>query len=98
VDKANLACYELRSFEGHLSHDFKPRLWAAVDGNFWFGGTTSEKGIPNTDTRQTSSRIGTTAAFPFSKHSSIKVSYSRGTYARFGGNYQTVSVAWRIPG
>ncbi len=26
------------SFEGHLSYDFKPRLWASLDGNFWFGG------------------------------------------------------------
>jgi hypothetical protein len=83
------------SFEGHLSRDFKRRLWASLDGNFWFGGTTSEKGIPNASTRQTSSRIGATASFPVSKHSSIKTSYSDGIYARFGGNYQSVSVAWQ---
>src|SRR5258707_347074 len=33
------------SFEGHLSYDFKPRLWASVDGNFWFGGDTTLGGI-----------------------------------------------------
>src|SRR5258706_3411219 len=32
-------------FEGHFSYDFKPRLWASLDGNFWFGGTTSLNGI-----------------------------------------------------
>ena len=29
------------AFEGHLSYDFKPRLWASLDGNFWFGGKTA---------------------------------------------------------
>ncbi|HET7441314.1 MAG TPA: hypothetical protein VFJ47_08435 [Terriglobales bacterium] len=46
-------------------------------------------------TRQTSSRLGGTAAFRVSKHQSIKVTYSDGTYIRFGGNWQHVSVAWQ---
>ncbi len=85
------------SFEGHLSYDFPQfrRLWVSLDGNFWFGGATSLDGIPNSATRQTSSRIGGTASLPFSKHQSIKVSYSNGTYVRFGGNYQSVTVAWQ---
>ncbi len=41
------------SFEGHLSYDFKPRLWLSLDGNFWFGGITSLSGIENLATRQT---------------------------------------------
>ena len=84
------------SFEGHLSYDFnKPRCWVSLDGNFWFGGTTSLNSIPNADTRQTSSRIGATASFRLWKHQTIKISYSDGTYIRFGGNYQSVSVAWQ---
>jgi hypothetical protein len=84
------------SFEGHLSYDFsKQRCWVSLDGNFWFGGATSLNGISNPGTRQTSSRIGATAAFPVSKHQAIKMSYSNGTYVRFGGNYQSVSVAWQ---
>lgn len=84
------------SFEGHLSYDFsKQRLWASLDGNFWFGGRASLNGIPNLETRQTSSRIGATAAIPLGKHQSIKVSYSSGTYVRFGGNYQSVALAWQ---
>jgi hypothetical protein len=79
-----------------LSYDFKPRWWVSLDGNFWFGGTTSLNGISNPVTRQTSSRIGGTASFPFTKHQSIKISYSDGTYVRFGGNYQNVSVAWQF--
>jgi hypothetical protein len=83
------------SFEGHLSYDFKPRLWVSLDGNFWFGGITSLSGIANLDTSQRSSRIGVTASFPLTKYQSIKFSYADGTYVRFGGNYQTVSAAWQ---
>ena len=84
------------SFEGHLSHDFnKLHCWASLDGNFWFGGTTSLGGIANTSTRQTSSLIGGTFSVPLKKHQSLKVSYYKGTYVRFGGSYQSVSVAWQ---
>ena len=85
------------SFEGHLSYDIgkNPKLWVSVDGNFWFGGATSLNGIANTVTRQTSSRIGATFSFPLVKHQSIKIGYSDGAYVRFGGNYQSVSVAWQ---
>jgi hypothetical protein len=83
------------SFEGHLSYDLRPRYWVSVDGNFWFGGTTTLNGIENQQTRQTSSRIGATGSIPLGRHQSIKVNYSNGTYIRFGGNYQNVAVAWQ---
>ena len=84
------------SFEGHLSYDFgKQRCWVSLDGNFWFGGATSLNGVSHPGSRQTSSRIGGTAAFPLSKHQTIKMSYSNGTYVRFGGDYQNISVAWQ---
>jgi hypothetical protein len=83
-------------FEGHLSYDFKKqRCWVSLDGVFWFGGTTGLNDIPNPETRQTSQRIGGTAAIPVGKHQTIKMSYSNGTYVRYGGNYQSVSVAWQ---
>jgi Putative MetA-pathway of phenol degradation len=85
------------AFEGHLSYDIgkSPRLWASLDGNFWFGGTTSVNGVQNLFSRQTNSRIGGTFAVPITKHQSLKFSYSTGTYIRFGGNYQNVSAAWQ---
>ena len=83
------------AFEGHLSYDFKPRLWASLDGNFWFGGKTSVNGVQNPLTEQTNSRIGGTVAIPITKHQSLKFSYNNGTYIRFGGNYQNVSAAWQ---
>jgi hypothetical protein len=83
------------SLEGHFSHDFRPGTWASVDVNFWWGGVTSLNGIANLATKQTGSRIGATAAWRFSKHQSLKVSYSDGTYIRFGGNYQAVQLGWQ---
>jgi hypothetical protein len=83
------------ALEGHLSYDFKPRLWISLDGNFWFGGKGTVNGVENPLTEQLNSRLGGTAAVPITKHQSLKFAYSNGTYVRFGGNYQNVSVAWQ---
>jgi hypothetical protein len=74
---------------------FKPRLWVSLDANYWFGGTTSLNGVENLSTLQKNSRLGGTAAIPLSGHQSIKFSYSNGTYIRYGGNFQNISVAWQ---
>jgi len=83
------------SFEGHLSYTIKERAWASLDGNFWWGGITALNSIRNLDTKQTSSRVGVTVSVPFTKHQSIKASYSRGDYVRFGGDYHNVQVGWQ---
>jgi hypothetical protein len=83
------------AFEGHLSYDFKPRLWASLDGNYWFGGKTSINGVQNPLTQESNSRLGGTVSIPITKHQSLKFSYNNGTYIRFGGNYQSVSAAWQ---
>lgn len=83
------------SFEGHLSYDVRPRLWASLDGNFWFGGTTSLNGVPNPATQQTSSRVGGTLSVPVTKHTALKFSYSDGAYVKYGGNFQNVSIGWQ---
>jgi hypothetical protein len=81
--------------EGHLSYDFKPRLWVSLDGNFWYGGRSSLNGVENRATLQKNSRIGATTAIPISKHQSLKFSYDRGAVIRFGGAFQAVQVAWQ---
>jgi outer membrane putative beta-barrel porin/alpha-amylase len=83
------------SFEGHLSRNFGLKTWASLDGNYWFGGVTTLNGVRKPDTRQSSSRLGGTVAFPITKHQSIKIAYSTGTYIRFGGNYQNLQLAWQ---
>jgi hypothetical protein len=83
------------AFETHLSYDVRNRLWISGDGNFWFGGKTSVNGVENPETLQRNSRIGATGSVPLNLHQSIKVSYSRGAYIRFGGNLDNLSVAWQ---
>ncbi len=83
------------SFEGHLSYDFKPRLWVSLDGNYWFGGSTSLNSVQNDATRQRNSRVGATASIPLTRHQTIKLSYNNGAYISYGGNYQNVSVGWQ---
>jgi hypothetical protein len=82
------------SFEGHLSYDFKPRLWVSLDGNYWFGGSTSLNGVQNPGTLQRNSRVGLTASVPLSRHQSMKISYNDGAYIKYGGSFQNISVAW----
>ena len=83
------------AFEGHFSYDVKPRMWASLDGNFWFGGRTTLNGVENPRTLQKNSRIGGTVSLPLSKHQSLKFSYNRGAFVRYGGSYDNVSVAWQ---
>ena len=84
------------TFEGHVSYDFKKLgLWASLDGNFWWGGTSALGGQTNSATTQRSSRLGGTVSVPVARHQTIKVAYSNGTYIRFGGNYNNLQVAWQ---
>ena len=85
----------IMAFEGHLSYDVKPRLWVSLDGNFWSGGRTSLNGVENPATLQRNSRLGVTGSVPLSRHQSVKLSYNRGAYIRFGGNFQNLNVAWQ---
>jgi hypothetical protein len=85
----------IASFEGHLSYDVRARLWASLDGNFWYGGNAVLNGIESPNSYQANSRIGGTVSVPISKHHSVKVSYNNGAYIRLGGDYQNISVGWQ---
>src|SRR5262249_5326168 len=82
------------AIEGHLTHYFKPRLWASLDGNFWMGGHSTLNGTDQAD-GQRNSRAGVTVAVPITQQQSLKFSFSSGTYVRIGGDYKNVSVAWQ---
>jgi hypothetical protein len=83
-------------FEGHLNYDFKPRLWVSLDGNFWFGGSTSLNGVPTPGTYQQNSRIGISSSIPLNKHQALKFSYNRWAQTRYGGNYWSVTAGWQF--
>jgi len=85
----------LSAIQAHLSYDVKPRLWISLDGNYWYGGSTSLNGVKSSGTLQANSRFGVTASTPLHGHQSLKFSYSYGAIVRVGGNYHNLSIGWQ---
>jgi hypothetical protein len=85
----------LGSFQAHLSYNFNPALWAAIDLTYYTGGQSSVNGIDDDDD-QNNVRIGGTFNLPISRVHSIKLAYSTGAIIRFGANFSTISLAWQV--
>ena len=95
------------SLEMHLSYDVKPRLWASVDGNYWYGGETTVNNVVKIGTLQSNSRIGGTVSVPLTKHQSDQIELQRWRTCQgwivsvaqlsveIGGTFRTVSLAWQ---
>ncbi|HEY6626286.1 MAG TPA: transporter, partial [Ignavibacteriaceae bacterium] len=84
----------LLTFQTHVSYNFNPLMWAAIDLTYYTGGQSSVNDVYQDD-RQNNSRIGATFNFPVSRQSSIKLAYSTGAVIRVGGNFSTISVAFQ---
>ena len=80
--------------QAHVSYTFKPQLWLAVDGTYYWGGETTANGIPAND-RKENARVGVTLSVPVVKGQSIKFNWSKGATARLGSNFTTYGVAWQ---
>ena len=85
----------LLAFQTHLSYNFNPVMWAAIDLTYYTGGQSSVNDLYKDD-RQNNMRIGATFNFPISKNSAIKIAYSTGAIIRLGANFSTISVAWQM--
>lgn len=82
------------TLQGHLSYTFAPRLWLGASGTWYTGGTTSVDGVSDRN-RQDNSRAGLTLAIPVGQQNSIKLAWSKGVTARFGGDLETYSLSWQ---
>jgi hypothetical protein len=78
----------------HIVRTIKPRLWAALDGTYYFGGSTTVGGVHNAD-RQENSRIGATLALPVAGRHSLKLAYAKGATARVGSRLDTYLLGWQ---
>ena len=85
----------LGSAQIHVLYTFKPRLWAAIDGNFYSGGRTTVDGQRNLDF-QKNSRIGATFSFPLDAQQSLKVAFSRGAYTTIGADFTSLVAAYQF--
>ena len=82
------------TLQGHLSYTFAPRLWLGASGIWYTGGTTSVDGVSDRN-RQGNSRAGLTLAIPVGQQNSVKLAWSKGVTARFGGDLETYSLTWQ---
>jgi hypothetical protein len=80
------------TFQAHVGHTFRPRLWLAADATFYTGGGTRLNGTDKADT-QSNSRLGVTLAVPVGRRSSLKVSWATGFTTRIGADFDTLGVA-----
>ena len=85
----------LISLQTHISYNFNPLMWAAVDFTYYTGGQSSVNDVYQDD-RQNNMRIGATFNLPLSRLSSIKLAYSTGAIIRIGANFSTISIAWQM--
>jgi hypothetical protein len=66
--------------EGHITHNFAPTLWAALDGYYKFGGQTSADGVPNPDA-QSALSLGATLGLVLSPSLALRLSYAEQVYS-----------------
>jgi hypothetical protein len=83
------------AFEAHLSYTIRTGFWVSLDVNYWTGGEVTVGGVTNTASYQKNSRAGMTASVPITRHQSVKLSFSRGAYINYGGNYKNVTAVWQ---
>ena len=84
----------ITTLQGHLSYTFAPRLWLGASGTWYTGGTTSVDGVSDHN-RQGNSRAGLTLAMPVGQQNSVKLAWSKGVTARFGGDLDMYSLTWQ---
>jgi hypothetical protein len=84
----------LPTLQGYVSYTFRRSLWISVQGNWYGGGAAHLDGGPPLQ-RFNNSRLGATLSVPVARSQSVKVSYSGGVSARFGSNFNTLSIAWQ---
>lgn len=82
------------SFQAHVSYTFRPRLWLALDANYYRGGQTTLDGVGNDD-EQSNSRFGLTLSLPIGARQSLKLNWSDGATTRIGGDFTTLGIAWQ---
>jgi hypothetical protein len=83
----------LYNLQAHLIYDLSPRQWIALDGNYFFGGTTVEDSVEK-PTRQENSRLGINWAVALNARNLLKFTVSRGVITRIGNDSDNYSVAW----
>jgi len=82
------------SLQGHFEYNFKRGIWAAIDGTYYWGGSTTIDGVEGNNL-QKNTRLGCTLALPVSLHQSLKLYFSTGVSTRTGSDFDLIGVIWQ---
>jgi hypothetical protein len=82
------------SLQGHLIHSFRSGQWLSLDVTGFAGGRTQLDGARGDDLQQ-NWRAGLIYALPLDRRNSLKLSASRGLWARTGNSFDALGVAWQ---
>jgi hypothetical protein len=77
----------------HVRRRFSPRVWAAADANFWYGGQTTIDGRVNDDL-QRNSRVGLTVVWTPRRGHTLRFAASSGAITRIGGDFDSFGFAY----
>jgi hypothetical protein len=84
----------LYSLQANAIYNFKPGVWASLDGTYYTGGRSTVNRSLNNDL-QRNWRVGATLAMPLTSQQSIKFYASKGVSARTGNNFDLIGIAWQ---
>jgi hypothetical protein len=85
----------LLAYQAHVSRNLKGRFWVAGDFTYYHGGASRVNGVARQDFLR-NARVGGTISIPVSRLQSVKFVYAATTYARLGGSFGTISVAYAV--
>jgi len=83
------------SIQGHLSYNFKSKVWLALNANYYTGGRTAINGIDQFDL-QRNSRVGATLSVPLAPRQSFKLAAHTGAFTQIGADFDVVTVAYQV--
>lgn len=78
----------------HLTYNIMPGVWAALSGNYDFGGRTTVDGAKKDDF-QKNSRMGATFALPVNRNNSIKLYASTGVHTTVDNDFDLLGLLWQ---
>jgi hypothetical protein len=81
------------SSQVHLRYLVRRGLWAALDGNFWYGGKATIAGQVGDDL-QRNSRVGLTVSWQVKKQHNLRFAVSRGAFTRIGGDFDSFGLSY----
>lgn len=81
------------STEVHVRYFVARTFWAALDANFWRGGTTRVDGVTNADLQQ-NSRTGLTVAWQVAPQHGLRIAGSVGAFTRIGGDFTSIGLSY----